>query len=145
MAKKPGKAKGLARARTRPAGKKAKGRPFQEKGIDPPKSAELEEGTFTLKGTTWVKEHSAPVIPAESQLQQPSVPEDPYQSPRPWPSRAMIRKTQYRRDIVSIGACKIAAGMLANPELIDDFDDQDAVKRIITMSIFIAREIDQSV
>ncbi len=145
MPKKPGKAKGLARAKTRPAGKKAKGRPSRPKDADLPKNAKLEKGKYTLKGTTWVKEHSAPVIPAESQLQQPSVPEDPYQSPRPWPSRAMIRKTQYHRDIVSIGACKIAAGMLANPALIEDFDDQDAVKRIITMSIFIAREIDQSV
>ena len=138
MPKKPGKgkAKGLARARTRPAGKKAKGRPFQAKGINPPKSAELEEGTFTLKGTTWVKEHSAPPFPSRS----PRSPDPPRFTPART-EKSLLKTSERLAGYASV----LAAGMLSNPELINDLHDQDSIASIIETAIFMATQINQRV
>ncbi len=147
MPKKPGKAKGLSRARTRPAGKKAKGRPFDPgpdmdaeitdrdaTTVPGPDPNRLEKGKYTFKEKIWVKSQESPDVPSD-----PALPWNPSST------RSVMKKAARHRDIVAIGACEIAAGMLANFELIDDLDQQDVVKRIITMSIFIAREIHQGV
>ncbi len=128
MAKKPGKAKGLARARTRPAGKKAKGRPFQEKAkradpdIGQAKAAKPDVERFTIE--TRIRQRPAP--------------------PRFTPARtekSLLKKSERLDGYASV----LAAGMLSNPELIDDLHDQDSIASIIETAIFMATQIDQRI